>query len=587
MVIQGRSGDVIETSTLFSSTTRDWISKAASIAPTSDDEYRRFYATPIDDDESEDQHQSDSCSSQEEDEESTYKETKPTECDGSAVRGTQSKDLRQQLPQVKGNKAEVIQKQRNEAQIQRTFDSIPCIELPLPDTDNVVLEIPFCLLPDTRRKSTARQHPAHALASLVDTTTSSTVVILTVRSGRFAGAVYSCTSPSRCLVHTSKTRYTVRRGQGKAQSAQDGNRRAQSMGSQLRRHGEVQLQADITNTLTEWDAYLQAAVVILIAIPKTMVRTVLGDQWSNDPRLCRVPLDIGRPSFESVSWIHTVLMRSVLRKVVPHDDDDPEKAEQVDALLDVGEQPPPMKTIVEEVEPKVTEPSYPELNSLHMAAQSGDADAIEIIWEQQQQQPLDPNAPGGPEWMTPLHYAAQAAAPAIVQFLLESAAADPAIVDIRDRVPYYLAETAPTRDAFRRSRAALGESYCDWTGAKVGPALTETEAEQKQARLAEKRRLKRKKQKERKAMEQAAEKAAQEAAAAALAAAQEEQEAKRVRDGLAAKIAGACDFCQTVCKGRQRANMFQRLGYKYCTSECVQNHKRELMANAAAARFGG
>jgi hypothetical protein len=32
--------------------------------------------------------------------------------------------------------------------------------------------------------------------------------------------------------------------------------------------------------------------------------------------------------------------------------------------------------------------------------------------------------------------------------------------------------------------------------------------------------------------------------------------------------------------------MFQRLEYVYCGSECVQKHKRELMAAAAMARFG-
>jgi Vms1-associating treble clef domain len=32
--------------------------------------------------------------------------------------------------------------------------------------------------------------------------------------------------------------------------------------------------------------------------------------------------------------------------------------------------------------------------------------------------------------------------------------------------------------------------------------------------------------------------------------------------------------------------MFSRLEYVYCTAECVQKHKRELMAAAALARFG-
>jgi hypothetical protein len=33
--------------------------------------------------------------------------------------------------------------------------------------------------------------------------------------------------------------------------------------------------------------------------------------------------------------------------------------------------------------------------------------------------------------------------------------------------------------------------------------------------------------------------------------------------------------------------MYQRLEYAYCSTECVQRHKRELLASAALARFGG
>ena len=70
-----------------------------------------------------------------------------------------------------------------------------------------------------------------------------------------------------------------------------------------------------------------------------------------------------------------------------------------------------------------------------------------------------------------------------------------------------------------------------------------------------------------------------------------EETAKRIRDGLQPKyvVTGSdnvCDYCQKIVKGRKRKDMFTRLDYKYCSSDCVQKHKRELMASAALARFG-
>jgi hypothetical protein len=46
----------------------------------------------------------------------------------------------------------------------------------------------------------------------------------------------------------------------------------------------------------------------------------------------------------------------------------------------------------------------------------------------------------------------------------------------------------------------------------------------------------------------------------------------------------ACDFCMKLVK--KKSNMFQRLQYYYCSTDCVKRHQRELAANAAAARFG-
>ena len=68
-----------------------------------------------------------------------------------------------------------------------------------------------------------------------------------------------------------------------------------------------------------------------------------------------------------------------------------------------------------------------------------------------------------------------------------------------------------------------------------------------------------------------------------------EEDAKRIRAGLQPKTttaANACDYCQNVCKGKSRSQMFSRLEYVYCSTDCVRQHQRELTAAAAMARFG-
>ena len=147
------------------------------------------------------------------------------------------------------------------------------------------------------------------------------------------------------------------------------------------------------------------------------------------------------------------------------------------------------------------------------------------------------------------------------------------------------------REAFRKARAILGEEYCDWDrGAKVGPPLTEDDLEAKREKEAEKKRRKKARQKEKKAKAKAAAQEAENRRIADEESKRAIEEKKRVRDGLSAKPTGAnvCDFCHKICKGRNAIkNMFRRLDYKYCGTECVNKHKRELMAAAALARFGG
>eukprot|EP00978_Attheya_sp_CCMP212_P032717 scaffold129012_cov57-Attheya_sp.AAC.1 len=195
---------------------------------------------------------------------------------------------------------------------------------------------------------------------------------------------------------------------------------------------------------------------------------------------------------------------------------------------------------------------------------------------------------------TPLHLASVSSSEGVeacVMALLMEGHANPCVVDSHGRPPYFVASTEKVRQAmYRKARDQLGEGAWKWdTGARVGPPLTLDDVALKKQKAAEKKRRQRTRQKERATQEKAelAQEEAQERETRERA--QTQELAKRIRDGLppnTVQAANACDFCQLICKGKRPNQMFQRLDYKYCSTDCVKKHQRELAAKAAMARLG-
>ena len=265
----------------------------------------------------------------------------------------------------------------------------------------------------------------------------------------------------------------------------------------------------------------------------------------------------------------------------------------------------------EAIEETSAEPDVevPPLTPLHQAVVDGDLTRLvellnlldeseqqddngEDSTEEQQSAEYDVNTTGGPDNQTALHLAASSShqnAPTLLSALLIQGHVNPCAIDSRGRPPYFVTASDKLREAFRLARGTLGEDYCSWDDdAKVGPPLSQNDVQLKKQKAAEKKRKQRARQKERKAAEKAATEEAvlkerQEAEKK-----QQEEDAKRMRDGLKPKIkaANACDYCQKVT-GKRRSQMFQKLDYIYCSSDCVKKHQRELSAAAAAKRMGG
>lgn len=492
-------------------------------------------------------------------------------------------------------KLQKLIKRQNDVQVRKYVDTLSCHVFPLRDPSQSGLYLPTALL---SRDERVAEHPSFALRAYQqlakEVQVGKPVVVFFVRSGRFAGAVFV---HGECVQHRTTTRYTVRKGQGKAQSAQDSQRRAKSIGSQLRRQGEEKLREDIKEAATSWKAYMDAAVLILVSCPKTMKKSFYDSLevivTRGDSRIRRVPLDLGRPSFENTVLIHDVLATVCVREVAtmaPGESGMTKNQTDV-ATEEVNKQTrKPVNALHESSEDDVSIP----LSALHVACKNGD---IEVIREILACATNELTVMAGPDLMTPLHYAAASchavdpavAADCVTELLLQGQA-DPSLRDRRSRPAYFLASHDRVRDAFRMARAALGEDYCSWDDAKVGPPLTEDDLQLRKEKEAEKRRKKKARQKQKKSQEKTAAEELEKRKQEEEEQARQAEEAKRVRDGLQPKTTAAnnvCDFCQAVCKGRKRSQMFKRLEYAYCSTECVQNHKRELMAKAALSRFGG
>ena len=142
-----------------------------------------------------------------------------------------------------------------------------------------------------------------------------TVALMMLGGGHFAGIIASLvpkiqknhqSQEERTVdVLSSKTfhRYTTRRKQGGAQSANDNSKgNAHSAGSSLRRYNEAALQKEIRDLLALWKSELDGCELIFIrASGTTNKRTLFGYEGavlkSNDPRIRGFPFTTRRPVF--------------------------------------------------------------------------------------------------------------------------------------------------------------------------------------------------------------------------------------------------------------------------------------------------
>ena len=137
------------------------------------------------------------------------------------------------------------------------------------------------------------------------------VAVLLLRSGRFAGAVWTATGD--LSLHTTFRRYTVRRKQGGSQLAHDmaNNRAASSVGANIRRQQEVKMQEDLVELINvKWKHVLaDYRTLVFVQVSKLQANNLLLGPLENSDRVIRIPMTVHTPSFKEACRVYDVLTR--------------------------------------------------------------------------------------------------------------------------------------------------------------------------------------------------------------------------------------------------------------------------------------
>jgi len=364
--------------------------------------------------------------------------------------------------------------------------------------------------------------------------------VCALRSGHFAGAVFHGPEP---VVHKAIHRYTVRAKAGGSQSSADsGGRKIKSAGSSLRRYGEQRLAEEIRDLmLDKWAPELASCELVFVSVSKRMRATLLGTEkepFVPQNKVRRLPFMVGKPTFEAVKEAHLKVASVIFA--------DQKTTEKLTERF----RPAPAK-----------EASSPGL--LVEPSKQKELPAV----TQAKPEPVITYREEDDELFTPLHAAAAAGHEAKITELLDNGA-DPTARDGKGRVPYYLCSNQKAREAMRRWRGANEEAW-DWHTSSVPEAITEESEQRKRDKEKEKKKKLKEKQKANKAK------------------AREEEDEKRRKEEEEAKALEAaqakCDNCQKPLVGKP----FTRLNFLYCSTDCVNAHRRELQAEAAMKRLGG
>ena len=318
------------------------------------------------------------------------------------------------------------------------------------------------------------------------------IVSLTPRQTK-SSATGPLTKEATVLAHKTFHRYTTRRKQGGAQSANDSAKgAAHSAGSSLRRYNEQALTDEVRLLLSDWKGMIDTSELLFIrATGTTNRRTLFGPYEGqvlrqNDPRIRGFPFNTRRAT-------QNELMRSFVEltrvKVLEVDEAAiaaaklaEEEAAKTSAAAKANKQATPTTPKrSEEDETALLHTSQiqalirrSKLPALISYLKSNDLSPDFSFYPQDSQQSY--HAP------TPLHLASSQNSSTLVSGLIIKGGANPTLRNGDGKTPFDLSGDRATRDAFRVARSELGEERWDWEAAHIPFAISKAEADERDAR---------------------------------------------------------------------------------------------------------
>ncbi|KAF2085225.1 hypothetical protein K490DRAFT_47193 [Saccharata proteae CBS 121410] len=293
------------------------------------------------------------------------------------------------------------------------------------------------------------------------------------------------------VAHKTFHRYTTRRKQGGAQSANDSAKgAAHSAGSSLRRYNEAALTQEVRNLLAEWRDMIDTSEFLFIrATGSTNRRTLFGPYDGqvlrhNDPRNRGFPFSTRRATQAELMRAFVELTRVKVSRV-----DEAALAAAAAAASSTSSQPsttttpPPKQAKPPKLSPENEEATL-HTTQLQALIRRSKAPAILSYLSSNNLNPefrfFPPDSEKNYHAPTPLHLAATTGAPAVVLALLTKGRADPGVKNLDGKTPFEIASDRHTRDAFRIARHELGEAAQDWAAAGVPGAMSKFDAEKMQ-----------------------------------------------------------------------------------------------------------
>jgi len=285
------------------------------------------------------------------------------------------------------------------------------------------------------------------------------------------------------IAHKTFHRYTTRRKQGGAQSANDNAKgNAHSAGSSIRRYNETALINEVRELLSSWKSMIDTAELVFVrATGATNRRTLFGPYEGqvlrqDDPRNRGFPFTTRRATQKELMRAFVELTRV--------------KQSTIDEAAMAALNNPEATRTTTTPAPAKPKPSKPtkeeEVATLHTSQitpliKRSKVPALLNYLKTNSVPPTFTFLPVNHHTPTPLHLAASLNSAPIVLALLTKAGADPTLMNDEARTPFTLAGDRATRDAFRVARSELGESAWDWEQAGVPAAMTKAEADKREA----------------------------------------------------------------------------------------------------------